>query len=116
MGMNIFIKSTDLELTEPLKTYINEKINALNKLFTHLDPDTVKVQIEVARTSNHHRQGDVYRAEANMSLPHEVLRAEEENSDIRAAVDVVKDKLKREIESYLSRHGKDHREGHSIEK
>ncbi len=109
--MNIFIKATGLELTEPIKTYIEEKVGSLERFLERFGSDAVKVQVEIARSTKHHRQGEIYRAEANMQLPHEVLRAEEDDADIRAAVDSVKDKLRREIESYLSRHGKEHRTG-----
>ncbi len=113
--MHIFVKATGLDLTGPLKTYIEDKINSLNKLLVHFDPDTVKIQVEIARVSRHHRRGEVYRAEANIELPQDVLRAEETSDDARAAVDALKDKLKREIDSYLSRHGKDHHRGHGEE-
>ena len=48
-----------------------------------------------------------------MELPQDILRAEGNDTDVRAAVDAVKDKLKREVEAYLSRHGKDHRRNNS---
>jgi len=100
-------------LTEPLKTYIEEKIGGLGRLLGHFEVNTIKVQFEVARSSRHHRRGEVYRAEANMELPQDILRAEGNDTDVRAAVDAVKDKLKREVEAYLSRHGKDHRRNNS---
>ena len=111
--MRIFIKATGLELTEPLKTYIEEKIGGLGRLLGHFEANTIKVQFEVARSSRHHRRGEVYRAEANMELPQDILRAEGNDTDVRAVVDAVKDKLKREVEAYLSRHGKDHRRNNS---
>jgi len=41
--------------------------------------------------------------DANLDLPGEVLRAEEDSNDVRAAIDAVKDKLKREIEKYKTK-------------
>jgi putative sigma-54 modulation protein len=107
--MRIFIKATNLSLTEPLKIYINDKLSGLSRMLARFNSDIVKAQIEIGRVSRHHKKGDVYRAEVNMELPQEILRAEESNTNVRAAIDAVKDKLKREIESYLSRHIKDHR-------
>lgn len=114
--MNIFIKGTGLDLTGPLKVYIEDKIGSLGRLLGRVDSETIQVQVEIARSTQHHRHGEVYRAEVNMQLPKGVLRAEEDNADARAAIDMVKDKLQREIETYLSKHGKDHREHRATEK
>ena len=102
--MKIIIKATSLELTGPLKVYIEEKIGDLGKYLQFLEGDSIQVRIEVARSSRHHKHGDeVYHVDANLDLPGEVLRAEEDSNDVRAAIDAVKDKLKREIEKYKTK-------------
>ena len=106
--MKISIKATNIELTAPLKEYIEEKIGGLERFLKRVDGDTVAVQIEVGRESKHHQKGDVYRAEANMELPNGMLRAEVSDWDARVAIDSVRDKLSREIEKYLDKHGKKH--------
>ena len=98
--MKVIIKATNLDLTEPLKNYIEGKMESLNKFFPGLSPDAVKARIEVARSTRHHRQGNVYHVDVNLKLPGHLLRAEKDDADVRAAVDAVKDKLKREIEKY----------------
>jgi len=99
--MNINIKATSLELTLPLREYIEMKMKNLEKFLKRLDEKgAVKMQIEIARTTHHHLKGDVYYAEANLSLPKEVLRAEAQNIDIRAAIDEIQAELKRQIEKY----------------
>ena len=102
--MKVIIKATNLELTGPLKVYIEEKMDDLDKYLQSLEQSSIQVRIEVARASNHHRHGeDVYHVDANLDLPGEVLRAEEDSDDARAAIDAVKDKLKREIEKYKTK-------------
>jgi ribosome-associated translation inhibitor RaiA len=59
--------------------------------------------IEVGRTTNHHRKGDVYRAAAKLHLARVTLRAEEEAENIRIAIDAAKDTLREEIEKYKDR-------------
>ncbi len=98
--MKVIIKATNLELTEPLKTYIEDKVEGLSKFFPGLDPDAVKARVEVARSTRHHKRGNVYHVDVNLELPGTVLRAEKDDADIRAAIDAVKDKLKREIDKY----------------
>lgn len=107
--MNITIKATNIELTEPLKEYIEDKIGGLDRMLKSIDADTIKTQVEIGRESKHHQKGDVYRAEVNIILPDGMLRAEQNDGDARVAIDVVRDKLRREIEKYLDRHGKEHR-------
>jgi len=60
----------------------------------------IKVEIEIARLTKHHRQGDVFYAEANIHLPRKILRAEHSDWDVRVAIDKVKDKLQQEIKKY----------------
>ena len=101
--MKVIIKATDLDITGPLKVYIEDKMGDLDKYLQSLDGDSIQTRIEVARSSRHHKQGQVYHVDVNLDLPGEVLRAEEDSDDVRAAIDAVKDKLKREIEKYKSK-------------
>lgn len=98
--MKIIIKATNLGLTEALKIYIERRMQSLEKFISAFDNDAVRARIEVARSTRHHKQGNVYHVDVNLELPGAVLRAEKDDSDIRAAIDAVKDKLKREIEKY----------------
>lgn len=103
--MRIVIKATNVELTAPLKEYIEQKLWSLNKFIDKLDLEgAVLARVEVGRTTAHHHKGDVYRAEVNLDLSKEVLRASSENWDIRLAVNQVKDDLQREIKKYNSLH------------
>lgn len=102
--MKINIKATNLDLTSALKEYIEEKIGALAKFVKRWDLEgVVEIWLEVGRTTKHHNKGDVFRAEADVRLPGKILRAEEADSDVRVAVDRVRDKLKKEIEKYKAK-------------
>lgn len=99
--MKISIKATNLDLTPSFREYIEEKIGSLTRFVRRWDLEgAVEVWVEVGRTTRHHHKGDVFRAEADLRLPHKVLRAEDEDFDVRVAVDRVRDKLKREVEKY----------------
>ena len=99
--MKIDIKATNLDLTEVLKEYVEEKIGALAKFLKRWDPEgVVEAWVEIGRTTKHHHKGNVFRAEADLRVPGKVLRAEDEDFDIRVAVDRVRDKLKREVKKY----------------
>jgi len=98
--MKVIIKATNLDLTEPLKIYIEKKIGVLEKFLSAMDSGAVRARVEVARATHHHKQGNVYHVDVNLDLPSGVLRAEKDDVDVRAAIDAVKDKLRREIEKY----------------
>ncbi len=98
--MNIDIKSSGLDLTDSLKQYIDVRMNSLGRSLRRYNPESLRIEFEVARTTQHHRHGDVFYAEANLALPGKMLRATHEASDIRVAVDKIKDILQREIEKH----------------
>ena|SRR3989338_7495034 len=102
--MRIITKYTNLDSTPAIETYINEKVGALAKFLRPFEVNNeINARIEVGRTTNHHNKGLVYRAEINLDLPGEVLRAEHEDWDVRIAIDQAKDKLQREVVKYKER-------------
>ncbi len=100
--MNIIIKGTNLELHEDLKNYVNEKIGGLAKFIDNDNVDTsgVTARVELAKTTQHHQQGDIYKAEVNLQLPKKMLRNVVESDDIYKSIDDVKDELKIMINEY----------------
>ena len=96
--MKIVIKGTNLELTEALKDYAEEKIGHLEKYWDEILEARVELQ-----TSAHHLKG-FFRCEVNLDVPQKhVLRAEATESDLYAAIDKVVPKLREEIEKIKGR-------------
>ncbi len=104
--MKLELKSKNLELTLAIKEYIEMKIGSLAKLVSSIEREGMEVlaRVDIVRTSNHHGKGDVYRAEVNIDAPQNIVRAEEEATDIRAAIDSVQVKLKQMLVKYKERH------------
>lgn len=110
--MNIIIKGTNLELHNDLKDYAEEKIGGLKKFMEDIDlgGNNVVARIELAKTTQHHQQGDIYKAEVNLQLPKKMFRSVVESDDIYKAIDDVKDELKIMINEYKTeRMGKSRR-------
>lgn len=120
--MKINIKATNLDLTPAITTYIEEKINGLEKFISgeslkqwdENNQAAVEADVEIARTTNHHRQGDVYRAEVNLKVPGRVLRAEAEQWDMRVAIDEAKNELQTELKKYKNKQETEFRKGSRI--
>jgi putative sigma-54 modulation protein len=90
-NMKIKIKATNLELTPAIKDYVYTKLMMLNKYFGGISP--VLCEFEVSLTTHHHLKGEIYRAEANLSFPGQMLRVEKTEKDLYKAIDKVKDHL-----------------------
>ena len=104
--MNITIKAKNLDLTPSIKDYINDKIGSLSKLLSQFETQgDVLCEVEIARTSNHHNKGDVFYAEINLRLPNKMLRAEDEDFDIRVAIDRVRDRMQHDLIKYKEKGG-----------
>ncbi len=105
--MNISIKKS-LDVTPPLETYIEEKLMPLGKFVEVYEKDgEVTLRLEVARTTEHHRKGEeVFAASADLELPGKVLRGEASSSDIRKAIDEVRNMLHMEIQKYKTKHSR----------
>ena len=96
------LKSTNLELTDAIRTYVEEKLEMLEKLTTDFEP-AAEISVEVGKTTNHHQKGQVFRAEMMLQIPGQLIRAESTREDLYEAIDTVKDDLKRQLNDYRER-------------
>lgn len=93
--MNINIKSTNISLTPAIKDYVEKKVLSLEK-FIHDDAKNVRVEVEVGKTSNHHKSGDIFRAEACISFKGQEIYVVAEKDDLYASIDEMRAKAERE--------------------
>lgn len=87
--MKYIIRSSKNENTEAIKNYIEEKLNKLNKYFEN--PDEIEASILTKQ------DGRMQRIEVTIPTPHFTLRNEVSKDDLYAAIDLVSDKLERQI-------------------
>ena len=104
IAVKINIKATGLDLTPSLKTYIKDKLGTLSGFVKRFDAEGLaEIWLEVARVTKHHHKGSVFKAEADLRLPKKILRAEHLDIDVRTAIDVLRNKLRLEIEKYKTK-------------
>ncbi len=102
--MRIEIAGVRLELTTAIREYVEGKIGSLDRYLKRFEINgEVTAFIEIARSTKHHRHGDVYYAEATIRLPGRTLRAERYDTDVRAAIDAVRETIKHDIVRYKGR-------------
>lgn len=87
--MKFIIRGSKVEATKAIKEYIEGKIGRLDKYFEHPEEITANVLI---------RLHDIEQiVEVTIRTSKAVLRSEERNKDLYAAIDLVSDKMERQI-------------------
>ena len=101
--MKIIVKTTNIDLSPSISQYIEEKIGGLDKFLEKFDPELVRADVEVGKTTRDQRRGDIFRAEVNLSIGGHFIRVEQTEESLMAAIDLVKDELSREIRQYKNK-------------
>ncbi len=95
--MKINTKTTNIEMTPAIADYINKKLGMLEKFFRGMSE--VLVNVEVGKTTRHHKSGDFFKAEIHINSNGEEYYANAETEDLYASIDKVKDEIVRELTS-----------------
>jgi putative sigma-54 modulation protein len=85
-----------MEVTNAIREYTFEKMSSLFK-YLPKDDTSGKLSIELSKTTNHHVHGDVFKAEAQLHFRGKEIALEAVEDDLYKAIDVLKDKLSREL-------------------
>ena len=93
------IKTTNISLSQDIEDYLDKRLQAIEKLIDPLNP-TLLAEIEIGKTTQHHQSGDILRAELNLTIDGESIRAVSEKSDLLSAIDEMKDEIINELRSY----------------
>ncbi len=101
--MQIRIKATNIELTDAISAYVEEKLQSVEKFMVPHEEEEPVAYVEVGKTTNHHNSGDVFRAEVTTTVRGKQFRAVCQKSDLYAAIDDMKDELIRELNSYKNK-------------
>ena len=93
--MKFNIDGKKVEVTDAIRNYIEEKIGRLDKYFENPEDITAKVVIRIV--------GIEQIVEVTIPIQRVVLRGEERQTDLYAAIDIVSDKLERQIRKNKTR-------------
>lgn len=85
--MNLSVTGHHVDVTEPLKAYVTEKMDKLERHFDQVTDIHVILSVEKLRQQ----------AEATLDLTGTTIHAEAENGDMYAAIDALVDKLDRQV-------------------
>lgn len=93
--MNFNIHGSNVEITQSIKNYIQSKLGKLDKYFDNSNEITAKVVVRV--------RGIDQIVEVTIPTKLATIRSEESNADLYAAIDLVVDKLERQIRKSKTR-------------
>ena len=96
--MKFNIHGKKLDVTESIKSYIEEKIGRLDKYFENPNEITATVLIKL--------RGNEQVVEATINANKFILRGEESHKDLYASIDKVSDKIERQIRKNKTRMSK----------
>lgn len=93
--MKINTRGSKLEVTDAIRDYINKKIAKLDKYFENPDEFTASVLIKTI--------GNSQTVEVTIPIRKVILRAEESSEDLYKSIDLVSEKLERQIRKNKTR-------------
>ncbi len=92
--MSINIKATNIELTSAIEDYVNKMMDNVTKFLNEGD---YTIHVEVGKTTNHHKNGEVYKAEFNVLSSGKKFFAEAVGEDLYTTIDEVRDEVVRKM-------------------
>lgn len=94
--LNYNVRGENIEVTPAIRDYVESKVGKIEKYFDEVPEANAHVNLKVYSD----RQG---KAEVTIPLPNIVLRAEETSPDLYGSIDLVSDKLERQIRKYKTK-------------
>ena len=93
--MDFNIRGNKLEITDAIRNYLEDKIGKLGKYFTNPNELTANILVK--------SDGILKKVEVTIPIKKAILRAEDSNKDLYAAIDLVYEKLERQIRKNKTR-------------
>ena len=97
------IRGENVEVTESIRDYVIKRISKLEKFFEDNVEANAHVNLKVYPNKT-------FKVEVTIPLPYLTLRAEETSSDMYGSIDLVTDKLERQIRKYKTKGNRKSRE------
>jgi putative sigma-54 modulation protein len=96
--MDITIKAHNFKLTDGLREYVEKRVAKLDRVNERI----TEAKFEI-REQPHHSPNERFRAQFTIATRKAILRAEDRSEDAHAAIDIVTDKMARQIRRFHDR-------------
>lgn len=91
--MKLEIRGKNIEITEALREYAEKRLAKLEKFIEDLDQAQITLSVE----------GDTHKVEVTIPLNGVLLRGEEKSPDMYSSIDLVVDKLEKQIDKHKTK-------------
>lgn len=88
--MNVLVRGRNVDVTNALKEYVEKRVGKLDKFLDGVEDINVVLVVE----------GDSHKVEVTIPVNGMILRGEEATADMYASIDLVVEKLEKQIERY----------------
>ncbi len=96
--MNIVVRGRNVSITDRMREYVEKKIGKLERYLPIIDDARMELSQEDTRSAQHRMI-----AQLTVRSRGKILRAEERDQDLFAAIDLVADKMQRQITRFKDR-------------
>lgn len=103
MAINFHIKTTNIDLTPDVSSQVHEKLSVIEKYLSVEGDREILAEVEIGLVSKHHKKGDVYRGEINVSSDGNLYRAATKKSSISEVMDELRDEIGKVIKRKTAR-------------
>jgi ribosomal subunit interface protein len=98
--MKYNVNTTDFSLTPAISEYLDKRISHLDKFINPSLEESIMCYVEVGKTTEHHKTGDLFRAEITLHIGGKVFRATSEKGDLYSAIDEAGDEITQELKAF----------------
>lgn len=105
--LNFNIRGENIEVTPAIREHVENKVSKLERYFTEGADATANVNVKVYNDKQ-------TKVEITIPMKNLTLRAEERHDDLYAAIDLIVDKLERQIRKYKTKVNRKFREREGV--
>lgn len=97
-ALTVEISGTNCKLSKAQSAYIEKKCRKLTKHLSNHSKSSAFISVKVTELDG--KVGDRFQCDATLTLPDKTMAASEPASTLNAAIDIVENKLQRQIRKY----------------
>ncbi len=109
--MKLVIQGKNIEITDAIREYVHEKVE---KAVSHFESLTTEVDVNLSVARNP-RINTKQTAEVTIYANGTVIRSEESSGDLYASIDLVADKIARQLRKYKEKRNHKHKSKETLE-
>jgi len=94
----INITAKNMDLTDPIRDFVNQKMTDLGKYTAKMEP--AEIRVEVSKTTRGQNKGEIFQATGTISVKGKVMRSENIDKDLYAAIDGMQHDAARQLRRY----------------